>query len=200
MFTRDTVKKLGWGGGGRERGALALNANKIERQRKRKSRGEGNDEQRKRLDFQKGFLLQKGPSHSPLTSTTDSFRLKPDRCAGGRRQESSLCVVLVCFCGFRDVKTESRAFFFLLLFFVFVVMATGFVFSVAVGRMHCACRDERWGEGGGNGYGRRKQERGSVRCSEVGTELKNEESAATRPLGGRSDMFFLLWSLSQWLT
>lgn len=65
------------------------------------------------------------------------------------------------------------------------------MFSVAVGRMHCACQDEQWGVGG---FGRRKQERGSVRCSEVGTELKNEESAATRPLGGLSDMFFLLWS------
>lgn len=79
-------------------GALALNTNKIARQRKHRSRGEGNDEQRKRLDFQKGFLLQKGPSHSPLTSTTDSFRLEPDRCAGGCRQESSLCVILGLFC------------------------------------------------------------------------------------------------------
>lgn len=51
----------------------------------------------KGLIFQKGFLLQKGPSHSPLTSTTDSSHLKPDRCAGGYRQESSLCVVLLFF-------------------------------------------------------------------------------------------------------
>lgn len=76
------------------------------RQTKRKSRGEGNDEQRKRLDFQRGFLLQKGPSHSPLTSTTDSFLLKPDCCAGERRQESSLCVIKFVW------------FFFLYVFFV----------------------------------------------------------------------------------
>lgn len=105
-MTRDTVNKLGWGLERGRRGALVLNANKIERQRKRKSRGEGNDEQRKRLNFQKGFLLQKGPSHSPLTSTTDSFRLKPDRCAGGCRQESSLCVVL-CFFFFFFVALET---------------------------------------------------------------------------------------------
>lgn len=77
-----------WGGGG---------TGVEQRQTKRKSRGEGNDEQRKRLGFQKGFLLQKGPSHSPLTSTTDSSHLKPDRCAGGCRQESSLCVVKLFF-------------------------------------------------------------------------------------------------------
>lgn len=70
MFTGDAVRKGGRGTG----------ANGKERQIKRKSRGEGNDEQRKRLDFQKGFfsvfLLQKGASHSPLTLTTDNFPLK----------------------------------------------------------------------------------------------------------------------------
>lgn len=75
------------------------------------------------------------------------------------------------------------------------------MFSVAVGRMHCACRDERgrgeervcvcvWG-----GVGRRKQERGSVRCSEVGSELKSEESAVTRLLDGQLDMFFVIMYL-----
>lgn len=49
-------------------------------------------------------------------------------------------------------------------------MVVGFVFSVAVGRMHCACRDKQ-GEDGGVGvgvgvHGYRKQEGGrSVRCS-----------------------------------
>lgn len=70
VFTGDAVSKGGRGTG----------ANRKERQIKRKSRGEGNDEQRKRLDFQKGFfsvfLLQKGASHSPLTLTTDNFPLK----------------------------------------------------------------------------------------------------------------------------
>lgn len=62
------------------KGGRGTDANRKERQIKRKSRGEGNDEQRKRLDFQKGFfsvfLLQKGASHSPLTLTTDNFPLK----------------------------------------------------------------------------------------------------------------------------
>lgn len=66
--------------------------------------------------FKKVFFYKKGPSHSPLTSTTDSSHSKPDRCAGECRQESSLCVVkllgYVFFCGFRDVKTERQAFFF----------------------------------------------------------------------------------------
>lgn len=43
--------------------------------------------------FKKVFFYKKGPSHSPLTSTTDSSHSKPDRCAGECRQESSLCVV-----------------------------------------------------------------------------------------------------------
>lgn len=59
------------------------------------------------------------------------------------------------------------------------------MFSVAVGRKHCACRDEQR-EGGGGGYGRRKE--GRVRCSEVGTELKSKESSVTRLLGGPLDM------------
>lgn len=47
VYRRRTVRKGGRGTG----------ANRKERQIKRKSRGEGNDEQRKRLDFQKGFFL-----------------------------------------------------------------------------------------------------------------------------------------------
>lgn len=58
------------------------------------------------------------------------------------------------------MKTERRAFFFK--FCVFLVMAAGFVFSVAVGRMHCACRDKRGedrrGGGGGADTGNRKEE------------------------------------------
>lgn len=48
-------------------------------------------------------------------------------------------------------------------------------------------------ERGGGGVGRRKQERGSVRCSEVGTELKSEESAVSGPLGGLLDMFVVFF-------
>lgn len=70
VYRRRTVRK----------GVRGTGANRKERQIKRKSRGEGNDEQWKRLDFQKGFfpvfLLQKGASHSPLTLTTDNFPLK----------------------------------------------------------------------------------------------------------------------------
>lgn len=77
--------------------------------------------------------------------------------------------------------------------------AGGFEFSVAVGRMHCACRDERredrrmwrWREGGG----------GSVRCSEVGTELRRGESAATA--AGRTVKICLLFVMElgySWLT
>lgn len=88
---------------------------------KRNSRGEGNDEQRKKAQFSKRFfflLQKKDPSRSPLTSTTDVPHPGPDRCAGGCRQESSLCVGFICIfyacvCVFRNVKTESRSFCFL---------------------------------------------------------------------------------------
>lgn len=87
--------------------------------------------------FKKVFFYKKGPSHSPLTSTTDSSHSKPDRCAGECRQESSLCVVkllgYVFFCGFRDVKTERQAFFFVnLCFFLFPCHGDGV-------RVQCGC-------------------------------------------------------------
>lgn len=77
----------GWGGG--------WNANKMERQRKRKSRGEGNDEQRERLVFKKVCFSYKKDPPIALDFDHRQFSLKPDCCAGGCRQESSLCV---CMC------------------------------------------------------------------------------------------------------
>lgn len=53
--------------------------------------------------------------------------------------------------------------------------------------------------GWGGDYGRRKQERGSVRCSEVGTELKSEESAVTRLLDGQLDMFSFCYGVMLFL-
>lgn len=40
-------------------------------------------------------------------------------------------------------RQRDKLSFLLLSFCVFVVMAAGFEFSVAIGRMHCACRDEQ---------------------------------------------------------
>lgn len=77
------------------------------------------------------------------------------------------------------------------------------MFSVAVGRKHCACQDERREGGQGRrgeedeGYGGRKE--GSVRCSEVGTELKSKESSVTVLLGGLWICFFMELCYS-WLT
>lgn len=50
--------------------------------------------------------------------------------------------------------------------------------------------ERRGGGGGEGGGGLWTQERGSVRCSEVGTELRGEESAVTRLQDGHTDMFF----------
>lgn len=59
--------------------------------------------------------------------------------------------------------------------------------------VHVEMSGERIG-GEEEGGGRRKQEIGSVRCSEVGTELRRGESAATA--AGRTLRYvcFLLWS------
>lgn len=109
----------------------------------------------KGLIFQKGFLLQKGPSHSPLTSTTDSSHLKPDRCAGGYRQESSLCVVLLFFVCVALETWRCRA---KPLFFLCCV----FIVTVAGVRVQCGCWQNalcmlRWAGGGGHA-GNRKEE------------------------------------------
>lgn len=56
----------------------------------------------------------------------------------------------------------------LLLFCVFVVMEAGFVFSVAVGRMHCACQDEQWGSGGVGAWWVWMQETGKRKCQVLG--------------------------------
>lgn len=159
------------GGGGRGRWRKQeRETDKAQEQRRRQRWAE------KKARFSKRFLflLQKGPSHSPLTLTTVFF-WKPDRCADTRRQEFSLHVI---FCGFRNVKTESRAFFSFLFFFFTVLFVLcfrcGFKFSVAVGRMHCACQDEHLGKWGVA----RMQEMGKRKC-QVGIDLKWEESALT---------------------
>lgn len=84
------------------------------------------------------------------------------------------------------MKTEIRAVF-LFLFCDFRCHGGGGLCSVwllAERTVHVKMR------GGTGGHGCRKQERGSVRCSEVGTELRSEESAVTRLLGRLTDMLF----------
>lgn len=147
--------------------------------------------------FKKVFFYKKDPPIALWLRPQTVFILKPDRCAGGCRQESSLCVVLFSvffLCGFRNVKTESRAFFFFVCFCVFVVMAAGFVFSVAVGRMNCACRDERW-------EGQEKvgtQETGKRKCRALrgrGQSRGSEDICCERAAGWTLRyVFFLLWS------
>lgn len=138
----------------------------------------------KGLIFQKGFLLQKGPSHSPLTSTTDSSHLKPDRCAGGYRQESSLCVVLLFFVcvALETWRCRAKPLFFLCC--VFIVMVAGV-------RVQCGCWQNalcmlRWAGGGGT------QETGKRKCQLLRGKDRgeSEESAVTRLMDGPFDMFF----------
>lgn len=109
----------------------------------------------------------------------------------------TLCsLVFLCCFSFVALETWRRRSepSFCCLFCVFSLSwRQGFVFSVAVGRTHCACGDER---GGGWGHGCRKQGRGSVRCSEVGIVEKwriGGNRAAGWTVGSRSDQRLTGW-------
>lgn len=68
--------------------------------------------------------------------------------------------------------------------------------------VHVEMSSKRRWRGGGS-YQHRRQERGSVKCSEVGTGLRKEESAVTRLLDGHLDMFFFNFVIELcyfWLT
>lgn len=120
-----------------EEGAQVLNANKQEETESARAEEKATMSREKGQIFKKVFVsFTKRTLPQPFDFDHRQFRLKPDRCAGGCRQKSSLCVVFFLWLQRREDRELSLHF----LYFFFVVLLRVFVVMAAGDRVQCG----RW--------------------------------------------------------